>query len=93
MGKHLVVAVVLAMVAVVACTKSKAKSGEKCEEKADCAEGLGCYIITGQFRCFTHDEADAVCKATSDCKTRGKCRAVENSTQATDPKYYMGGCQ
>ena len=91
--KKLVAPVVLALLTLIACTKAKAKSGEECTDKASCADGLGCYIIGINFKCYTPAEATAACKASPVCKTGGKCTATENSTQATDPKYYMGGCQ
>jgi hypothetical protein len=87
---------VLALLALVACTKSKAASGEKCTQKADCADGMDCYIIGIDFKCYTKEQGEAACKASVGCKSGGKCRATQDSTHVGaggKPEYMMGGCE
>ena len=93
MRNLIVVSAFLAIIALIGCTKSKKASGGECASKADCADGLSCYIIGINFKCFTKAEADVICKASPLCKTGGKCRAMENTTQASSPEHYMGGCE
>ncbi len=95
--RHLFVPVFLTLLAIVACTKSKAASGEKCAGKSDCADGMDCYIIGIDFRCYTKDQGEAACKASPQCKASGKnCRATQDSTHVGTggkPEYMMGGCE
>jgi hypothetical protein len=72
--------------------QGEGKSGATCTGKSDCADGLNCYIIGIQFTCLTPEEGAAACKASPGCKSGGKCTATDNATQASDPQYYMGGC-
>jgi hypothetical protein len=91
MRNLIVVPVVCALLAVIAC--GKASSGKSCTSKTDCADGLDCYIIGSQFTCYSKEEGEAACKKSVDCKMNGKCRATQDATHASKPEYMMGGCE
>jgi hypothetical protein len=85
---------VLVFVALMACTKSKKPSGGECTAKADCQEGLECFIIGIKFACLTKEQGEAACKLSPECKSSGKkCGVTLNATHADKPEYMMGGCE
>jgi len=84
---------VLVFLALIACTKSKKPSGGECTSKADCQDGLECFIIGIKFACLTKEQGEAACKASPDCKSKGKCNVTLNATHSDKPEHMMGGCE